>query len=139
MRMEQYFDRPDSCYFVPDRSGPHLTAGETGKKEVKHILRIADEVCENTFLFDLDWDMERTCEPVTFREDVDWCCIPDEDPEFVWQFNRHRFFICLGQAWQLTGDEKYVRNFLRLIHDWMDQFPWKESCRWGPGGCWKQD
>ena len=44
--------------------------------------------------------MERTYEPVTFQEDMDWSCIPDEDPEFVWQFNRHRSFICLGQAWQ---------------------------------------
>ena len=132
MRMEQYFDRPDSCYFVPDPEWAASYSRGNWEKEVKHILRIADEVCENTFLFDLDWDMERTCEPVTFREDVDWCCIPDEDPEFVWQFNRHRFFICLGQAWQLTGDEKYVRNFLRLIHDWMDRIPMEGIMQMGP-------
>lgn len=34
MRMEQFFDRPDSCYFVRIRSGPHLTAGKTGKKRL---------------------------------------------------------------------------------------------------------
>ena len=56
---------------------------------------------------------------MTFPEDIDWSFTPSGDPEFVWQFNRHRYFICLGQAWRLTGDEKYVKGFLRLINDWI--------------------
>lgn len=132
MTLDQYFDRPDSCYFVPDPGKLAAYCRENWEEDVNHILRIADEVCENTFLFDLSWDMERTYEPVTFPEDIDWSFTPSGDPEFVWQFNRHRFFICLGQAWQLTGDEKYVRNFLRLIHDWMDRIPMEGIMQMGP-------
>lgn len=132
MTLDQYFDRPDSCYFVPDPGKLAAYCRENWEEDVNHILRIADEVCENTFLFDLSWDMERTYEPVTFPEDIDWSFTPSGDPEFVWQFNRHRYFICLGQAWRLTGDEKYVKGFLRLINDWMDRVPLNEKNGTGP-------
>ena len=43
MRMEQYFDRPDSCYFVPDPEWAASYSRENWEKEVKHILRVADD------------------------------------------------------------------------------------------------
>lgn len=43
--------------------------------------------------------------------------MPADDPEFVWQFNRHRFFMTLGQAYQMTGDEKYARAFMEIAED----------------------
>lgn len=88
-------------------------------EETSHILRVADEVCRNHFLFDLKWDMERTYEPVIFEKEIDWGYMPGNDPEFVYQFNRHRYFICLGQAYQLTGDEKYTTHFLRILLGWI--------------------
>lgn len=98
-----------------------LYCQEYWREEVEHILRVADEVCRNYFLFDLKWDMERTYEPVIFEEEIDWAYMPGEDPEFIFQMNRHRFFICLGQAYHLTGDEKYVEHFLRMLLDWIDK------------------
>lgn len=89
------------------------------QEDVEHILRVADEVCENYFLFDLKWDMERTYEPVVFEETIDWGFMPGNDPEFIYQFNRHRFLICLGQAYRLTGEEKYVVHFLRIMQHWI--------------------
>ena len=44
MRMEQYFDRPDSCYLCRIRWAASYNQGKLGKKRVKHILRVADEV-----------------------------------------------------------------------------------------------
>lgn len=132
MTRETFFDRPESFYFVPDAAEAADFCRTNWPEEAAHIIRIADEVCRNEFLFDLNWDMERTWEPVIFEGDIDWSVMPAGDPEFVWQFNRHRFFICLGQAWQLTGDEKYVRGFLRLINDWMDRVPLSEETKNGP-------
>ncbi len=88
-------------------------------EEVTHIIQVADDVCSHRFLFDLRWDMERTWEPVQFGDKPDWELIPAGDPEFVWQFNRHRFFICLGQAYLLTNDEKYADKFVYLLSDWI--------------------
>lgn len=36
--------------------------------ECSHILRVADQVCRNSFLFDLKQDLERTWAPVEFPE-----------------------------------------------------------------------
>lgn len=93
------------------------------ERETEQILRIADDACENTFLFDLPWDMERTWEPVRFEREIDWEYLPGDDPEFTFQLNRHRFVICMGQAYRLTGDGKYPRHFMRLLTDWMDKNP----------------
>lgn len=94
------------------------------KAEAAHVLRTADEACENTFVFDFPWDMERTSDPVHFEKEIDWNIVPAGDPEFLWQFNRHRFLLCLGQAYQMTNDEKYAANYVRLMEDWMDRVPW---------------
>lgn len=99
------------------------------KEETEHILRVADEVCENYFLFDMPWDMERTVEPVIFKDKIDWNYIPGDDREFTWQFNRHRYFIILGQAYQLTGDKKYVKNFVRLMKDWIENVPYNKTSK----------
>ena len=132
MGKEMFFDRPDSCYFVPEPKEAAEYCKKNWPEEVEHILRVANEVCENYFLFDLNWDMERTYDPVVFDGEIDWSIQPKGDPEFVWQFNRHRFFICLGQAYWLTGDEKYVKGFLRLADDWMKRVPLDETTQNGP-------
>lgn len=80
------------------------------REEAEHVLRTADAVKCHVFLFDMEWDMERTYEPVEFGDVVDWEYNPGDDPEFTWQFNRHRFLLCLGQAYRMTGEQ------LRGVH-----------------------
>lgn len=92
-------------------------------KELKHRLRIADEVRQQIFLFDLPWDMEQTQIPVQFDGAIDWQYQPDDDPEFTYQLNRHRYWVCLGQAYAVTGDEQYVRCYLAQLHDWIEKNP----------------
>lgn len=95
-------------------------AKELEPVETAHVLRTADDVMKHRFLFDMEWDMERTYEPVCFGEKIDWGYNPGDDPEFTWQFNRHRFLICLGQAYQLTGQEAYAACALDLMEQFMD-------------------
>ena len=104
-------------------------------EDCEHIIQTAEAVCRNEFLFDLAHDLERTWEPVRFEPEglVDWEYRPDSDPEFSYQFNRHRYFICLGQAYRLTKDEKYVCHFLRLLTDWIGRVkrtPESEKTTW---------
>lgn len=98
-------------------------------KETEQVLRIADDACSNIFLFDLPWDMERTWEPVHFTDSIDWEYLPGNDPEFTFQLNRHRYLICMGQAYAMTGDEKYTEHFMRLICDWLDKNPVNEHTK----------
>ncbi len=82
-------------------------------EECAHILRIADDAVAQRFLFDLPWDMEQTVKAVTFEGKIDWRHMPEGDPEFIYQFNRHRYWICLGQAYALTGDGEICRVFCK--------------------------
>lgn len=132
MKKEAFFDRSLEYYYGPINKEVANYCHTYFKDEVAHILRVADEVCEGIFLFDLKWDMERTYEPVQFEGKIDWNKMPKDDPEFIWQFNRHRFFICLGQAYQLTGDEKYAETFVRLVTEWIQDVPRREPFLSGP-------
>lgn len=105
---------------------------ENCQEDVTHVMRVADDACENRFLFDFPWDMERTYEPVTFTEEIDWSLIPFGDREFLWQFNRHRFLLCLGQAYLLTGEEKYARHYVRLMKDWIERAQEGDNIDLGP-------
>lgn len=92
-------------------------------EETAHRLRIANEVTENKFLFDLPWDMERTVELVDFKKEINWFYMPGDDPEYIYQLNRHRYWVCLGQAYQITGDEKYADAFAAQLTDWVEKSP----------------
>lgn len=93
------------------------------RQELEHRIRIADEVARQVFLFDLPWDMEQTAEPVMFETDIDWMYQPSLDPEFIYQMNRHRYWVCLGQAYAVTGDERYARCFAEQLADWIRKNP----------------
>lgn len=87
--------------------------------EVAEIIRKADETAENTFIFDCRWDLESTFFPVKFPDKIDWLYQPADDPEWTYAFNRMRYWICLGQAYAITGDEKYPEAFVSQLEDWV--------------------
>lgn len=92
---------------------------ENWQSDVENTLYIADLAIENKFLFNSAWDMERTVSVVDFGDQIDWWRIMNGDNEFLFQLNRHRFLISLGQAYQLSGDEKYAECFARILNDWI--------------------
>lgn len=133
MTKQEYFKKDHSHFFIDDGAAVAEYCKANWPEDCNHIIRVADEVCRNYYLFDLKWDMERTWEPVVFEKEIDWEYMPGDDPEFIFQFNRHRFFICLGQAYQLTGDEKYAVKFTELLMDWISRVkrtPQTEKTAW---------
>ncbi len=132
MTKKEFFVKEDNCFFFDQPKEIADYCRTYWQEDVAHILRVADEVCGRYFLFDLKWDMERTYEPIIFKDQITWDYMPSDDKEFIFQFNRHRFFICLGQAYQLTSDEKYAKAFTELLMDWITNVKktekMKESC-----------
>ena len=57
---------------------------------------------------------------------------PDQDDEFGYHLNRHRYFIDLLRGWYETGDDAYVEIFDRTIRDWIihQPLPEKEARFW---------
>lgn len=132
MTRQEFFHREGARFFMDQPKIIGAYCRERFPKETAHIIQVADQVCRRYFLFDLKWDMERTYEPVVFHGKIDWNYMPAGDPEFIWQFNRHRFFICLGQAYQITGEEKYARAFVELLMEWINGVPLAPENKSGP-------
>lgn len=102
------------------------------EKDCEYTIRCADRVCENRFLFDAPRDLERTEHEVSFGERIDWHYKLNGDEEFMFQLNRHGYLIQLGQAFYLTGNEKYLNKFCEILNDWLDTVPcdYKNNSPW---------
>lgn len=134
MREKEWIRKTKKIFGADDPGRIAAYCRKNWAQDTEHVIRAADDACENTFLFDFSWDMERTWEPVHFAGEIDWNLIPSGDREFLWQFNRHSFLPCLAQAYWLTGNEKYSQHYMRLMSDWIrragpgeniDQGPWR--------------
>ncbi len=100
--------------------------------EVREIIKVADEVKEQVFLFRYEWDMEKTNVPFRFENTIDWLKIINSDDEWCWMLNRHRYWQALGQAYLLTGEESYVKTFVEQLTDWVQKNPAGDpKLKWG--------
>jgi Heparinase II/III-like protein/Heparinase II/III N-terminus len=52
------------------------------------------------------------------------------DKKIIWELNRHQYFMTLGQAYWLTGDERTARVFAAHLDAWMDENPPKLGINW---------
>ena len=52
------------------------------------------------------------------------------DKKIIWELNRHQYFMTLGQAYWLTGDERYANVFANHLEAWMDANPPKLGINW---------
>lgn len=97
------------------------------KNDIEHAKRVADLLKKRIFVFDNPWDLEAYPEPMDFGKDILWGETPNGDPEFIWQMNRHRNLMALGQAYTLTKDESYASAFEDIISDWIRKVPLNEE------------
>jgi hypothetical protein len=52
------------------------------------------------------------------------------DKKITWELNRHAHFVTLGQAYFLTGDERYAAAFVSQANSWMDSNPPNLGINW---------
>ena len=52
------------------------------------------------------------------------------DKKIIWELNRHQYFTTLGQAYWLTGDERYPGIFTSHLEAWMEANPPKLGINW---------
>ena len=52
------------------------------------------------------------------------------DKKTTWELNRHAHFVTLGQAYCLTGDDRYAEAFVNQANSWMDQNPPEMGINW---------
>jgi len=52
------------------------------------------------------------------------------DVKVPWELSRHQHFVTLGQAYVLSGDEKYAREFVAQLNSWMTENPPLVGVNW---------
>ncbi len=52
------------------------------------------------------------------------------DKKITWELNRHQYFAVLGQAYWLTGDERYAETFANHLTSWLTANPPKLGINW---------
>jgi hypothetical protein len=113
-------------------------------RERAAVIERAERVCANRFdIFEReglsygdppDWHYE----PIAGKRApfAHWSEIDFLDPavagdkKFIWELNRCQFFVTLGQAYWLTGDERYAAKFVELASSWLDANPPKRGVNW---------
>ena len=115
---------------------------ESGESKEATIRR-ANEISEHNFQFlvpdlrladKVDWlsnliDGKRW--EIKYWRDIDYSS--DErigDVRQIWELNRHQYFVTLGKAYWYTGDEKYAREFVSQMRDWIKKNPYGKSVNW---------
>src|ERR1700686_4337202 len=82
----------------------------------------------------IDWHLDPTTGKRTPL--VHWSKIDYLDPniagdkKITWELNRHAHFVTLGQAYWLTGDERFAEAFVAQASSWMDANPPKLGINW---------
>jgi hypothetical protein len=52
------------------------------------------------------------------------------DIKVPWELSRCQHFAVLGQAYWLTGDERYAQEFVAQVDDWLSANPWLFGVNW---------
>jgi hypothetical protein len=52
------------------------------------------------------------------------------DKKVTWELNRHQHFNLLGEAYWLSGDEKFARTLVSQLEQWMEKNPPKLGINW---------
>ncbi len=119
MTRAEYF-KTSRIRFIDDRNAVADYVAHHAKAELAHVAEVAEGVVAQSFLFNLRWDMEQTHEPVIFEGEIDWLHQPGDDSEWVFAFNRMRYWICLGQAYAHSRDERYAQTFASQLCHWIE-------------------
>lgn len=93
-------------------------------KEVAELIERVDAFVSGSYVFQNEWDMERTNVPEYFHvSDIKWNHNPDDDPEWMYMLNRHGFLVDVAIAYDLTLNQKYLNYMEAFLSNWLVDNP----------------
>ena len=69
--------------------------------------------------------------PLHYSPDIEFSELDrPTDVKVPWELSRCQHFALLGQAYWLTGDERYAEEYVREVTDWIERNPWGQGVNW---------
>jgi hypothetical protein len=69
--------------------------------------------------------------PVEYSLDIEFSELDrPTDVKVPWELSRCQHFPLLGQAYWLTGDERYAQEYVDQVTDWIARNPWGQGVNW---------
>jgi len=113
----------------------------------REIVEDADEICAHNFnllgsgesqvdreLGKIDWHKDfksgMRWNPRVFYTDTQIIKGSGSDIKVPWELSRFQHLPALGKAYWFTGDEKYAREFVNEIKDWIENNPPQYGVNW---------
>lgn len=82
----------------------------------------------------IDWHRDDRCGhvwPATYALDLDYSNLDQpSDVKFPWELSRLQWLIPAGQAFALTGDERYAEGVREVLEQWMAANPCMHGVNW---------
>lgn len=118
--------------------------GDFFKNKREDVLASADLLCRHTFDLlgsgkinlgkDIDWHQDFIHQKPFSRGPIEqiqyayW--YHGADLKVPWELSRFQWMANMGEAWKLTGDEKYANEAANLILDWISKNPVHYGVNW---------
>ena len=69
--------------------------------------------------------------PMTYATDIDYNELDrPTDVKVPWELSRCQHFTALGQAYWLSGDQRYAAEFVTQVTDWIETNPFSLGVNW---------
>ena len=143
---EYFGSRSQPAFFASFHSPEKMVAAFKSRwpNSAQRLIEKADRICEGKFDLlgfrnlsfgnPIDWHFEPVSGkriPLQHWSKLDYLdAAIAGDKKIIWELNRHQYFMTLGQAYLLTGDERYAHVFAMHLESWMDANPPKLGINW---------
>ena len=115
---------------IPNEMARILSAAEQALSLEVDLLGSGPETLSRPILWDTDFKVEEDW-PMKFFRDID-ILNPERgsDVKVPWELSRLQWLIPIGQAYMLTGDEKYADFSREVLSDWIEANPYGRGVNW---------
>ena len=115
---------------IPQESQRIFTAAETTIALEVDLLGSGPKTLSRPILWDSDFKVEEDW-PVKFFHDINILNPKrDSDVKVPWELSRLQWLIPVGQAYMLSGDEKYADFTRDVLMDWIEANPYGRGVNW---------
>ena len=119
----EYFDRRShSVFHFTSENIEKIVSGIPDELKEKTI-QVADLVINRRFSF-------RNISVAVSAGEIDWCATPQNNMSWLWDMNRHRYFLDLASASFYTGEKKYMDDVVALWQQWIQSNPPCKTVNW---------